>query len=46
VSRSSEFNLELSIALIEESIEVRLQLEYFWKYRNWSLEVQSDNEVE
>jgi len=36
VSRSSEVNPELSVALIEESIEVRLKLEYFWKFRNRS----------
>jgi len=35
-------NPELSIALIEESIAVRLMLEYFQKFQNWSLEVQSD----
>ena len=40
-----EVNLELSVALIEEHIEARIMLEYFWKYRNQSLEVQSDNEV-
>jgi len=28
------------------SIEVRIKLEYFWKYGNQSLEVQSDDEVE
>ena len=33
-------NLGLSIALIE-SVEFRLKLEYFLKFRNWSLEVQS-----
>ena len=33
----SEVNLELSIAIIEESVEVRLKLEYFWKFGNQSL---------
>jgi len=45
VSGSLEVNLEMSIALIEESIEFRLKLEYFWKFRNWSSEVQSDVRV-
>ena len=40
-----EVNPELSIALIEESVEFRLKLEYFWKFRNWSSEVQSDVRV-
>jgi len=44
VSRSSEIILELSVALIEESVEVILKLEYFQKIENWSLEVQSDVE--
>jgi len=32
----------LNIALIEESIEFVIKLEYFQQFRNWSLEVQSD----
>ena len=43
---SLKVNPELSIALLEESIEVRIKLEYFQKFENQSLEVQSDNEVE
>jgi len=42
VSGSLEVNPELSIALIEEGIEFRLKLEYFWKFGNWSSEIQSD----
>jgi len=42
VSRSSEVNPEPSIASIEESIEIITKLEYFWKFRNQSSQVQSD----
>jgi len=35
----SEFNLELSVALIEERVEVRLKVEYFWKFGNQSSEL-------
>ena len=31
----------VSIALIEESVGFQIKLEYFWKFRNQSLEVQS-----
>jgi len=37
VSGSLEANPELSVALIEERIEVRFKLEYFQKFRNQSL---------
>jgi len=40
-----EVNLELILALIEESVEFIIKLEYFWKFGNWSLEVQSDVRV-
>jgi len=42
VSGSLEVNPELSIALIEESIEFIIKLEYFQKFRNQSSEDQSD----
>jgi len=42
VSGSSEVNQELSIALIDESIEFIIKLEYFWKFGHQSSEVQSD----
>ena len=44
VSQSLEFNLELSVALIERSIEIKIKVEYFQKFRNQSSEfrVQSD----
>ena len=42
MSRSSEVNTEQSIAIIEESLGFRLKPEYFQKYGNQSLEVQSD----
>jgi len=32
----------MSIALIEMSIEFIIKLEYFQRFGNWSLEVQSD----
>jgi len=38
MTRILEVNLELSIALIEESVGVRLRLEYFQEYRKWSSE--------
>jgi len=37
-----EVNLEQNIALIEESIEFQNEARVFWKFRNWSLGVQSD----
>jgi len=37
-----EVNPELSIALIEESVEFIIKLDNFWKFGNQSLEVQSD----
>ena len=45
MSGSLEVNLELRVALIEESIEFILKLEYFWKFGNQSLKVQSDVRV-
>jgi len=45
VTGSLKVNPELSIALLEESIEVRIKLEYFQKYGNQSVEVQSDDQV-
>ena len=42
---SLEINLELSLALIEESVEFLDKARVFQKFRNWCLEVQSDVRV-
>jgi len=38
-------NTGTEYSLREMSVEVRIKLEYFQKYGNWSLEVQSDDKV-